>query len=144
MGYAPREGPCPGECCFPPVAWALYCVCRLARHILHLPCLSCSQTRCILETDAGYTKATRNPSGEQPYFCLHFARGACARGHECTYAHHVPTAADDAAMTTAKDIFGRDRHSTHRDDMGGVGDMTRDSRTLYVGGLKRLPGEGSR
>ena len=29
---------------------------------------------------------------------------------------------------------------TDRDDMGGVGNFNRDCRTLYIGGLRRLPG----
>lgn len=31
------------------------------------------------------------------------------------------------------DIFGREKHGTYRDDMGGVGSMHRVNRTLYVG-----------
>jgi hypothetical protein len=75
--------------------------------------------------------------GDHAFFCLHFARGACWRGHDCTYHHHVPTAADDAAAEPTRDIFGRDRHQGHRSDMGGVGSITDDCRTLYVGGLRR-------
>ena len=35
------------------------------------------------------------------------------------------------------DCFGRERHATHKDDMGGVGNFMDDSRTLYIGGLKQ-------
>lgn len=31
------------------------------------------------------------------------------------------------------DLFGRDRHSDYRDDMGGVGSFMRQNRTIYVG-----------
>ena len=31
------------------------------------------------------------------------------------------------------DIFGRDKHSDYRDDMGGVGSFMRQNRTLYIG-----------
>ena len=31
------------------------------------------------------------------------------------------------------DVFGRDKHSDYRDDMGGVGSFTRQNRTLYIG-----------
>ena len=31
------------------------------------------------------------------------------------------------------DVFGRDKHSDYRDDMGGVGSFTRQNRTIYVG-----------
>eukprot|EP00949_MAST-11_sp_MAST-11-sp1_P005353 g5353.t1 len=34
------------------------------------------------------------------------------------------------------DIFGRERHAEHRDDMDGAGSFQDDCRTLYVGGLK--------
>ena len=33
------------------------------------------------------------------------------------------------------DVFGRERHRSHKDDMGGVGAYDSDCRTLYVGGL---------
>lgn len=32
-------------------------------------------------------------------------------------------------------MFGREKHSQYRDDMGGVGSFTRQNRTLYVGRL---------
>ena len=35
-------------------------------------------------------------------------------------------------------LLGRERHRTHRDDMGGTGSFESNSRTLYVGGL-RMP-----
>lgn len=56
---------------------------------------------------------------EHGYFCIHFARGMCAKGVDCTYYHRVPTAEDDALIDRLHDVFGRERHSTHRDDMGG-------------------------
>ena len=31
------------------------------------------------------------------------------------------------------DVFGRDKHSDYRDDMGGVGSFMRQNRTIYVG-----------
>jgi RNA recognition motif-containing protein len=31
------------------------------------------------------------------------------------------------------DVFGREKHSDYRDDMGGVGSFSRINRTLYVG-----------
>jgi hypothetical protein len=40
-----------------------------------------------------------------------------------------------------KDIFGRERHASHRDDMGGAGSFETNTRTLYVGGLKRSEGD---
>jgi hypothetical protein len=91
-------------------------------------------TRCHPERDAGWTKAT---TAERAAFCIHFAKGACARGSECAYHHIIPTAADDAATDPGRDIFGRERHASHRSDMGGVGSMVSTCRTLYVGGLRR-------
>lgn len=38
------------------------------------------------------------------------------------------------------DCFGRQRHKDHREDMTGVGAYDDPCRTLYVGGLKRVPG----
>jgi hypothetical protein len=100
-------------------------------------------TRCYPDTDAGFTRPSRSgaiASNDRVPFCLHFARGMCARGQECFYYHHIPTAADDAAADVMKDVFGRLRHTTHRDDMSGTGSITSDSRTLYVGGLRKIQG----
>ena len=33
------------------------------------------------------------------------------------------------------DIFGREKHKLHSDNMGGVGSFEKDCRTLYVGRL---------
>ncbi|KAF1792971.1 Torus domain [Phytophthora cactorum] len=76
-------------------------------------------TRCDLEQDAGKTKAD------------------CA---ECSYYHRLPSAADETRIGMMHDCFGRERHATDRDDMSGVGNFTRNSRTLYVGGLKTASG----
>jgi len=35
----------------------------------------------------------------------------------------------------AHDVFGRERHRLHKDDMGGIGTFDKECRTLYVGGL---------
>lgn len=94
-------------------------------------------TRCHPERDAGWTKATL--ASDKTSFCLHFARGGCAKGAECAFHHRVPTAEDDATTDSSRDIFGRDRHASHRSDMGGIGSMMKDCRTLYVGGLRRPP-----
>lgn len=40
-----------------------------------------------------------------------------------------------ARIDLGHDCFGRDRHQSHRDDMGGVGSFEKECRTLYVGGL---------
>lgn len=95
-----------------------------------------AETRCVLETDAGYTKADiKKEEREKRSFCLHFAHGRCAKGKDCQYFHRVPTMEDDARADELFDCFGRERHSKHRDDMSGVGSFMKPSRTLYVGGL---------
>lgn len=93
--------------------------------------------RCKLELDAGFTKADvgSHLKKEKRYFCLHFARGMCAKGSDCTFYHRVPLPEDDAACDELVDCFGRQRHRDHRDDMGGVGSFMKPCRTLFVGNL---------
>lgn len=55
--------------------------------------------------------------------------------HECQYLHRLPPKAHvlpDASL----DVFGREKHSQYRDDMGGVGSFNRQNRTLYIGRIK--------
>ena len=110
-------------------------------------------TRCVLTGDGGSTRADAasnrgDPSSstlsrrDRRFFCLHFARGMCAKGSECLYYHRVPTPADDAACDELYDCFGRQRHSKHRDDMSGVGSFMKPCRTLFVGGLVKSSYEG--
>lgn len=42
-------------------------------------------------------------------------------------------------LDVTHDVFGRERHRNYRDDMGGVGSFSRDNKTLYVSGLRRVP-----
>lgn len=97
--------------------------------------------RCVLQTDAGYTKADQsNQDGDRKnkrHFCLHFARGMCAKGSECTYYHRIPTPQDDARTDELVDCFGRQRHAKHKDDMSGVGTFSKPCRTLFVGNLNK-------
>ncbi|EFA86004.1 pre-mRNA-splicing factor cwc2 [Heterostelium album PN500] len=90
-----------------------------------------SDARCNVLKDCGKTRASKDS-----YFCLHFARGRCVNGVECTYLHRVPTPNDDKRLVLTHDIFGRERFRDDREDMGGVGSFSRDNRTLYIGGLK--------
>ena len=100
-------------------------------------------SKCIVANDAGYTKcdggppATQHPSKEKGFFCLHFARGMCIKGDDCTFYHRIPTPRDDSATEELVDCFGRQRHAKHRDDMDGVGSFMNPCRTLYVGGLQK-------
>eukprot|EP01041_Mallomonas_annulata_P008801 gene8801-18209_t len=95
-----------------------------------------AESRCILEKDAGATKADLQGSKkDKKFFCLHFARGACAKGVDCSFFHRIPTPEDDANTDELVDCFGRQRHNKHRDDMNGVGSFMKPCRTLFVGGL---------
>lgn len=84
--------------------------------------------RCNVALDTGYTKADKVPGS---YFCLFFARGICPKGQECEYLHRLPGIHDH--FNPNVDVFGRDKHSDYRDDMGGVGSFMRQNRTIYVG-----------
>lgn len=88
-------------------------------------------TRCVIERDAGKTRADKSAP-----LCIHFALGNCAKGHECMYRHTLPTDYDEKRVGVTHDVFGRERFKTDRDDMGGVGSFSRENRTLYIGGLK--------
>ncbi|GAA5929608.1 active spliceosome conformation promoter CWC2 [Sporobolomyces koalae] len=91
-----------------------------------------SQTRVSIKNDAGYTRAD---GGNNNYICLFFARGCCPYGSECSYLHRLPPPSHvlpDASL----DVFGREKHSGYRDDMGGVGSFNRQNRTLYIGRIR--------
>ena len=85
-------------------------------------------SRCNIANDSGYTKADKINGS---YFCLFFARGICPKGQECEYLHRLPGIHD--MFNPNVDVFGRDKHSDYRDDMGGVGSFMRQNRTIYVG-----------
>ncbi|TNY21386.1 Pre-mRNA-splicing factor CWC2 [Rhodotorula diobovata] len=91
-----------------------------------------AQTRVSIKNDAGYTRA--DGSGNK-YICLYFARGCCPKGVECTYLHRLPPA-QHVLPDASLDVFGREKHSGYRDDMGGVGSFNRQNRTLYIGRLR--------
>jgi len=95
-------------------------------------------TRCEPEVDAGYTKADKMEKFSA-YFCLHFARGCCCEGANCKYYHRIPTFEECDQIDQAKDIFGRPRFSTHREDMDGIGSFLKDTRTIGVTDFK-MPG----
>lgn len=91
--------------------------------------------RCVLEKDAGYTKADVGAQKGKRFFCIHFAHGMCAKGADCVFHHRIPTPEDDRQCDELTDIFGRSRHSKHKDDMSGVGSFMKPCRTLFVGNL---------
>jgi len=92
-----------------------------------------SQTRCVIATDSGYTRA--DGTGNK-YCCLFFARGCCPLGSECTYLHRLPLS-EAQLPDSSLDVFGREKHADYRDDMGGVGSFTRQNRTVYVGRIRQ-------
>jgi len=98
-----------------------------------------ASTRCVLETDAGLTRADYTNPGA--VICLHFARGHCIYGKDCCYRHCAPNANDETQMDAPHDVFGRDRHASFRDDMGGTGTWNKECKTLYVGRICCTPPE---
>jgi len=94
--------------------------------------------RCNPALDTGFTKADLQEKEGGAYFCLYFAKGCCSEGVNCRYYHRVPTKEDVEKIENLRDVFGRSRFATHRNDMGGVGTFTRDCRTLYVSDLKMV------
>lgn len=81
---------------------------------------------------------TRGDKEGTPYFCLYFAKGMCCMGKRCQYMHHIPEDDDHtrlALKTDVLDCFGREKHGSYRDDMGGVGSFRKVNRTIYIGGL---------
>jgi hypothetical protein len=99
---------------------------------------SLAESRCIIATDAGFTKADKHSNNDK-YFCLFFARGNCAYGFQCNYHHRIPVRADHTRLLNDElhDCFGRDRHKDHREDMDGVGSVLKPCRTLFVGSISK-------
>ena len=62
-------------------------------------------TRCHAELDSGLTKA--DFVRPDTYLCVHFARGACTAGPECSYLHRIPTEEDCFRVDLLHDVFGR-------------------------------------
>jgi hypothetical protein len=93
--------------------------------------------RCNPILDIGYTKADLQEK-EGAYFCLYFAKGCCSEGVNCKYYHRVPTIEDCGRIENLRDVFGRARFATPRNDMGGVGTFTKECRTIHVTGIKTI------
>ncbi|KAK2198414.1 bifunctional Torus domain/RNA recognition motif domain/Nucleotide-binding alpha-beta plait domain superfamily/Pre-mRNA-splicing factor Cwc2-Slt11/Pre-mRNA-splicing factor Cwc2/RNA-binding domain superfamily/Zinc finger [Babesia duncani] len=92
--------------------------------------------KCDPDRDSGYTRASTRHSLDEAgtkYCCLFFAKGCCTLGEKCLYFHRVPTLQDEMYLDSGVDIFGRERHAKHRDDMSGVGSFMSESKTLFVG-----------
>lgn len=91
--------------------------------------------KCSIRRDAGRTKANDRFGEGHAYCCIFFSRGCCSNGADCTFLHRIPNAHDEARLNVTRDIFGRERHNTDKQDMRGTGNFNRESRTLYIGGL---------
>ncbi|CAD2108405.1 pre-mRNA-splicing factor CWC2, putative [Plasmodium vinckei] len=90
--------------------------------------------KCNPSKDSGYTKADKSYANK-PYFCIYFARGCCAYGHNCLYRHRVPTENDELEYENTMDIFGREKYNTFKEDMSGNGNFNNDCRTLFIGSI---------
>ena len=93
-----------------------------------------SLTRCKPMIDSGYTKADTFQKKNAQYFCAYFARGCCSEGTNCRFYHRIPSDEDSelAMQDNLRDIFGRARHATFKEDFTGVGSFNKECRTLLV------------
>ena len=100
-----------------------------------------SLTKLKPEIDTGYTKADHFEKKSSTYFCVYFARGACTEGVNCKYYHRVPQNEDmnKAGEDNLRDVFGRARHSTHKDNLQGIGSFDKECRTLLISRIKLDP-----
>ena len=87
-------------------------------------------TKCDPDKDSGLTRAEEGT--RDPFFCVFFARGSCAKGYDCNYLHRLPSAADELRIERTRDCFGRERHRLQKEDLSGVGSFERDNTTLFV------------
>eukprot|EP00922_Rhytidocystis_sp_ex-Travisia-forbesii_P029139 GHVS01042674.1.p1 GENE.GHVS01042674.1~~GHVS01042674.1.p1 ORF type:complete len:407 (-),score=65.70 GHVS01042674.1:63-1283(-) len=92
-----------------------------------------AETTCVPSTDVGYTRADKIADHQGQYYCYYFAKGCCGMGEKCQFRHKVPTEEDELTLEASRDVFGREKHADHRDDMGGTGTFEADCRTLYIG-----------
>ena len=87
--------------------------------------------KCDPEKDAGYTKAEK-----KGWFCVYFARGCCSEGTNCRYFHRIPNHDDcEQESDNLKDVFGRTRHASFKDDHTGVGCFNKECKTLFLQGI---------
>ena len=92
--------------------------------------------KCNPETDAGHTKADTYGKKGSAWFCTYFARGCCTEGVKCRYYHRVPNHDDcEVERDNLRDVFGRSRHATHKENHEGVGSFNKECRTIYITGL---------
>ena len=73
-----------------------------------------------------------------PYFCVRFAKGDCYYGKNCKKLHSIPTIKQMTKIPMSYDIFGREKETKNREDMGGTGAYNANCRTIYVGKLNTI------
>lgn len=102
-----------------------------------------SLTKLRSEIDTGFTKADHFEKKAGTYFCVYFARGACTEGVNCRFYHRVPQEEDLARGSddNLRDIFGRARHASHKDNLQGIGSFSKECRTLMVSRIKLDPSQ---
>ena len=98
-------------------------------------------TRCNPDIDTGYTKADLLER-QKGFFCVFFARGACTEGVNCRYYHRVPQYEDIETNENLRDIFGRSRHATFKEDKSGIGSFSNECVTLQIEDIT-LPDSGT-
>lgn len=59
---------------------------------------------------------------------------------QCQYLHRLPRP-QNILHDLSRDVFGREKHASYRDDMSGVGSFSRQNTTLYIGRMAEY-GEG--
>lgn len=91
--------------------------------------------KCDPELDTGYTRADLMEK-HTSYFCVYFARGHCVEGAKCRYYHRVPQPEDLVYEENAKDVFGRTRHDTFKEDLSGIGCFKGSCRAISVCEMK--------
>lgn len=94
--------------------------------------------RCVPEVDTGFTKADKFEKRGQASFCVYFSRGCCTEGVNCRFYHRVPQMEDipGAEADNLKDVFGRSRHATFKENRTGIGSFAKDCRVLCVSRIK--------
>lgn len=89
--------------------------------------------KCQPAIDTGFTKADKMEGKGSTYFCVYFARGCCSEGASCRYYHRVPCDVDLLTLNdNLRDIFGRTRHATHKENFEGVGSFNKECDTLCI------------
>ena len=92
--------------------------------------------RCKPHIDSGFTKADKFE--KNAYFCVYFARGCCTEGVSCRFYHRTPQEEDleQAISDNLRDVFGRARHATHKEDYTGIGSFNKECRTLLISDIQ--------